>query len=446
MISILFYLIIISVLVLLLYNYKTGIILSLMVVTNFGEFIYVNPNLEIGDFGGIGTIYFTDLFFTSLLIVFFLKASRFKEFNYKLSFLIFIVLCIIALIIPFLISSFSLKDMISVARPFINILFLPYFVVTITDMKEFNFFEKVVVSMIFFFIVIQVFEYITQKRIPLRLFESDSLFFGEDPFSVEFGGIKTGYIWSRIGYLLPFNLFFGCYYYFSEKRNYGLLLLTAYLLSIMIALSRIWIIGFAFFLIIISVFFLSKQDSRENVRLKLFAFIGSFVIIGVILLFTSSTFNQIFDIFLLRVNSINDLADKTDSSFLGREYILFQMFNVWSEYPLFGAGFSAITRRLITNDLGFPNILTIFGASGIFLFSVFFYQYYKNISPFIQEYYILFVSLVSVMLMLIFMSIFSIDMFYFNASGAILMAIANILNNISKQKDSIEIAGYKNAA
>ncbi|MBK9332842.1 MAG: O-antigen ligase family protein [Ignavibacteria bacterium] len=446
MISILFYIIIISVLVLLLYNYKSGIILSLMVITNFGEFIYVNPNLEIGDFGGIGTIYFTDLFFTSLLIVFFLKASRFKEFNYKLSFLIFILLCIIALIIPFLISSFSLKDMISVARPFINILFLPYFVVTITDMKEFNFFEKVVVSMIFFFIVVQVFEYITQKRIPFRLFESESLFFGEDPFSVEFEGIKTGYIWSRIGYLLPFNLFFGCYYYFSEKRNYGLLLLTAYLLSIMIALSRIWIIGFAFFLIIISVFFLSKQDSREHVRLKLFAFIGSFILIGVILLFTSSTFNQIFDIFLLRVNSINDLADKTDSSFLGREYILFQMFNVWAEYPLFGAGFSAITRRLITNDLGFPNILTIFGASGIFLFSLFFYQYYKNIRPFIQEYYILFVSLASVMMMLIFMSIFSIDMFYFNASGAILMAIANILYNISKQKDSIEITGYKNAA
>ncbi|HAY33390.1 MAG TPA: O-antigen ligase family protein [Ignavibacteria bacterium] len=446
MISILFYLIIISVLVLLLYNYKTGIILSLMVITNFGEFIYVNPNLEVGDFGGIGTIYFTDLFFTSLLIVFFLKASKFKEFNYKLSFVIFITLCIISLIIPFLISSFSLKDMISVVRPFINILFLPYFVITITDIKEFNFFEKVVVSMIFFFIVIQVFEYITQKRIPFRLFESDSLFFGEDPFAVEFEGIKTGYIWSRIGYLLPFNLFFGCYYFFSEKRNYGLLLLTAYLLSIMIALSRIWIIGFAFFLIVISIFFLSKQDSRENVRLKLFAFIGSFVLIGVILLFTSSTFNQIFDIFLLRVNSINDLADKTDSSFLGREYILFQMINVWAEYPLFGAGFSAITRRLITNDLGFPNILTIFGAAGIFLFSVFFYQYYKNIRPFFQEYYILFVSLASVMLMLIFMSIFSIDMFYFNASGAILMAIANILYNISKQKDSIETDGYKNAA
>ncbi|MBS1516836.1 MAG: O-antigen ligase family protein [Bacteroidetes bacterium] len=446
MINLLAYFVIISVLVLLLSNYKTGIITSLMVITNFGEFIYVNPNLEVGDFGGVGTIYFMDLFFIALMIVFFLKVSRFKFFTYRLSFLIFVSLFLVSMVIPFLINSFSLKDMISVIRPFGNLLFLPYFVITITDIKEFNYFEKVIVFLVFFFIIIQVSEYITQKRIPFRLFESESLFFGEDPFSVEFGGIKTGYIWSRIGYLLPFNLLFGCYYFFSEKRNYGLLLLSAYLLSIMIALSRIWIIGFGFFLLVISVFFLFKKDSRENVRLKLIAFIGSFVLIGFILLFTSSTFNQIFDIFLLRVNSINDLADKTDSSFLGREYILFQMMSVWSEYPLFGAGFSAIARRLVTNDLGFPNILTIFGSAGVFMFSVFFYQYYKNIKPFIKEYYILFVSLASVMLMLIFMSIFSIDMFYFNASGAILMAIGNILFNISKQEDTSEDAGYNYAA
>jgi len=446
MISLLFYFILTSLLVLLLYNYKSGIITSMMVITNFGEFVYVNPNLEIGDFGGIGTIYFMDLFFLALLIVIFLKISNLNNFNYKISALLFLLLSAVAFIIPIIINSFSLKDMISVVRPFGNLLFLPYLVVTVTDMKQFNFFEKTIVYLVFFFIFIQVTEYISQKRIPFRLFESDSLFYGEDPFSVEFGGIKTGYIWSRIGYLLPFNLFFGCYYYFSEKRNYGLLLLTAYLLSIMIALSRIWIIGFAFFLFVISIFILLKKDSHEHVRLKLIAFIGSFVIIGVILLFTSSTFNQIFDIFLLRVNSINDLADKTDSSFLGREYILFQMIGVWSEYPVFGTGFSALSRNLVTNDLGFPNILTIFGASGIFLFSVFFYQYYKNIKPFIHDHYILFVSLASVMLMIIFMSIFSIDMFYFNATGAILMAIGNILYNISKQEDSTEEAGYNYAA
>jgi len=50
------------------------------------------------------------------------------------------------------------------------------------------------------------------------------------------------------------------------------------------------------------------------------------------------------------------------------------------------------------------------------------------------------------MLMIIFMSIFSIDMFYFNATGAILMAIGNILYNISKQEDSTEEAGYNYAA
>lgn len=446
MINLLIYFLLTTILVLLLYNYKSGIITCLMVITNFGEFIYVNPNLEIGDFGGIGTIYFMDLFFLSLLIAVLLKISNLKDFNYKLSVLIFLILSTVAFVIPLLINSFSLKDTISVIRPFGNLLLLPYLVVTIKDMKQFNFFEKAIVYMVFFFIVIQVTEYISQKRIPFRLFESDSLFFGEDPFSVEFGGIKTGYIWSRIGYLLPFNLLFGCYYFFSEKRNYGLLLLTAYLLSIMIALSRIWIIGFAFFLLAISIFFFLRKDSRENVRLKLIAFIGSFALIGVILLFTSSTFNQIFDIFLLRVNSINDLADKTDSSFLGREYILFQMISIWAEYPLFGTGFSSISRNLVTNDLGFPNIITIFGTSGIFLLSVFFYQYYKNIKPFIQEHYILFVSLASVMLMIIFMSIFSIDMFYFNATGAILMAIGNILYNISKQEDSTEEAGYNYAA
>jgi len=310
------YIIIIVALVLILYDYRSGIIASLMVITNFGEFVYVNPNLEIGDFGGIGTIYFMDLFWIAMIITIFLKKNNFHLLNYQISFILFVILFIISVIVPFLISSFSIKDMISVIRPFGNFLFLPYLVLTVTDMKEFNFLEKTITTLIFIFITVQVAEYVTQKRIPVRLFEKYSIFFGEDPFAVEFGGIKTGYIWSRIGYLLPFNLFFGCYYYFTDKRNYGLLLLGLYLLSIMIALSRIWIIGFAFFLIVISAFLLFKKAEGSNIRLKLFTFLGSFALVGIILLFTSSTFNQIFDIFLLRVNSINDLADKTDSSFL----------------------------------------------------------------------------------------------------------------------------------
>lgn len=39
-----------------------------------------------------------------------------------------------------------------------------------------------------------------------------------------------------------------------------------------------------------------------------------------------------------------------------------------------------------------------------------------------------------VMLMIIFMSIFSIDMFYYNATGALLFALANIFFNLSKQE------------
>jgi hypothetical protein len=322
--------------------------------------------------------------------------------------------------------------LISVTRPLGNFLFLPYLVVTVTDMKSFNFLEKVITSMIFIFIVLQVYEYTTQKRIPVRFFEKYSVFYGEDPFAVEFGGIKTGYIWSRLGYLLPFNLFFGCYYYFTEKRNYGLLLIAIYLLSIMIALSRIWIIGFAFFLIVISLFMLFHNKEEKSVKSKLFSLIGSFLIVGFILMFTSSTFNQIFDIFLLRVNSINDLADKTDSSFLGRQYILLQMISVWWEYPVFGAGFSSISRKLITNDLGFPNIITIFGAAGIGMLLIFFKQFYKNIRQFIISDYILFTILASLMLMITFMSVLSIDMFYFNATAAILFAIGNILINIAK--------------
>ncbi|MBP9192035.1 MAG: O-antigen ligase family protein [Ignavibacteria bacterium] len=434
MIILLVYFIIVISLVILLFDYRSGIITSLMVITNFGEFVYVNPNLQVGDFGGIGTIYFMDLFWMALIIVLILKKDRFKLINYKITFLIFISLFVISLIIPFLISSSSIKDTISVIRPFGNLLFLPYLVVSITDIKSFNFLEKTILSMVFIFIIFQVYEYISQKRIPIRVFEDDSLFYGEDPFAVEFGGIKTGYIWSRIGYLLPFNLFFGCYYYFSEKRNYGLFLIGVYLLSIMIALSRIWIIGFAFFLIVISLFLLFKNFEDKNVKSKLFTLLGSFIVVGTILLFVSSTFNQIFDIFLLRVNSINDLADKTDSSFLGREYIIIQMISIWWEYPVFGAGFSSISRSLVTNDLGFPNILTIFGATGIFLFTVFLIQYYQNIKAFIKSDYILFVSLASIMLMIVFMSIFSIDMFYFNATGALLFATANILFNIAKQE------------
>ncbi|MBK6537727.1 MAG: hypothetical protein IPG09_08095 [Ignavibacteria bacterium] len=436
------YIIIVIALVLILYDYRSGIIASLMVITNFGEFVYVNPNLEIGDFGGIGTIYFMDLFWIAMLITIFLKKNNFHLLNYQISFILFVILFIISVIVPFLISSFSIKDMISVIRPFGNFLFLPYLVLTVTDMKEFNFLEKTITSLIFIFITVQVAEYVTQKRIPVRLFEKYSIFFGEDPFAVEFGGIKTGYIWSRIGYLLPFNLFFGCYYYFTDKRNYGLLLLGLYLLSIMIALSRIWIIGFAFFLIVISLFLLFKKTEGSNIRLKLFTFLGSFALVGIILLFTSSTFNQIFDIFLLRVNSINDLADKTDSSFLGREYILLQMISVWWEYPVFGAGFSTITRSLITNDLGFPNLITIFGSGGILLLIIFNKQFFDNVKPFFKSDYILFATLCSIMMMVTIMSVFSIDMFYFNATGALLFAFGNIFINLAKQETEENVSLY----
>ena len=431
---ILVYFLIIVILVLLLSDYRSGIVTCMLIITNFGEFVYVNPNLEVGDFGGIGTIYFMDLFYLSMLVVVLIKRNRLFMFNYKLSILILLLLCLVSIVIPFLISSFSIKDMISVSRPIGNFLFLPYLVVTITDMKSFNFLEKVITSMIIIFIVLQVYEYTAQKRIPIRFFEKYSVFYGEDPFAVEFGGIKTGYIWSRMGYLLPFNLFFGCYYYFTEKRNYGLLLIAIYLLSIMIALSRIGIIGLGFFLIVITLFLLFKNTEEKSVKSKLFSLIGSFIFIGIILTFTSSTFNQIFDIFLLRVNSINDLADKTDSSFLGRQYILLQMIGVWWEYPVFGAGFSTISRKLITNDLGFPNIITIFGAAGIGMLLVFLKQFYQNIKAFFISDYILFTILSSIMLMIIFMSVLSIDMFYFNATAAILFAMGNIFLNIAKSE------------
>lgn len=421
-------------LVLLLYNYRTGIVIVMMVITNFGEFVYVNPNLEIGDFGGIGKIFFMDIFWISLTCVLLLKSKDLFLLRYKLSLNILLALCVISAIIPFLISSFTIKDAISVIRPLGNFLLLPYFVLLIKNKDAVNFFEKTILFLVFFFIIVQVYEYIMQKRVPIRLFEKESFFYGENPFSVEFGGIKTGYIWSRIGYLLPFNLFYGCYYYFTDRKNFGLLLIAVYLLAIMIALSRIWIIGFAFFLIVLSLFLLLKRERESYVKVKLFSLIGSFALIGFILLFTSSTFNQIFDIFLLRVNSISDLADKTDASFLGREYTLLQMISVWFEYPVFGAGFSTISRRLTTNDLGFPNFITIFGFSGIVMLLFFVKQYFDNIIIFFKDYYILFVCFATVMLMIIFMSIFSIDMFYFNATGAILFALANIFYNLAKQE------------
>jgi hypothetical protein len=441
----LIYFAVIVILVLLLYDYRSGIITSLMVITNFGEFVYVNPNLDIGDFGGIGTIYFMDLFWIALLISIFIRRDRFHLLNYKASLVFLISLFIVALIIPFLISSFSAKDMISVIRPLGNFLFLPYLVFTITGMKELNFFEKVVTTMVFAFLAIQVYEYVLQKRVPIRFFDKYSLFYGEDPFAVEFGGIKTGYIWSRIGYILPFNLFFGAYYYFTDKRNYGIILIGAYMLSIMITLSRIWIIGFVFFLIMITVMLLIRRRQLENVSFKLFIMLGSFALITVILLFSSASFGKIMDIFLLRINSINDLADKTDSSFLGREYILLRMVSVWFEYPVFGAGFSGISRKLLTNDLGIPNLVTIFGGAGIAMLGMFFKQYYDNIKPFISNNYVLFTCLLSVMTMITFMSIFSIDMFYYNAIGAMLFAFGNILINIAKQ-DAQDEHTYSQAA
>jgi hypothetical protein len=441
----LLYFVVIAILVLLLYDYRSGIITSLMVITNFGEFVYVNPNLEIGDFGGIGTIYFMDLFWIALLISIFIRRDRFQLLNYKASFVFLISLFVVALIIPFLISSFSAKDMISVIRPLGNFLFLPYLVFTITGMKELNFFEKAITVMVFSFLAIQVYEYVMQKRIPIRLFDKYSLFYGEDPFAVEFGGIKTGYIWSRIGYILPFNLFFGVYYYFTDKRNYGMILIGAYILSIMITLSRIWIIGFVFFLIMITIALLLRRKHLENVSYKLALMLGSFALITIILLLSSASFVKILDIFLLRINSINDLADKTDSSFLGREYILLRMVSVWFEYPVFGAGFSGISRRLVTNDLGIPNLVTIFGGAGILMLGMFFKQYYDNIKPFIANNYILFTCLLTVMMMITFMSIFSIDMFYYNAIGAMLFAFGNIMLNIAKQ-DAEDEQTYREAA
>ncbi|MDQ3193588.1 MAG: hypothetical protein M3P82_01175 [Bacteroidota bacterium] len=428
------YIFIIITLVLILYNYRTGIAASLLVITNFGEFVYLNPNLEIGDFGGVGTIYFMDLFDIAMIVVIILKADQLRLLNYRTAIFTLLILCVIASIIPFLISSFSIKDLISVMRPLGNFLFLPYFVITITDIKSFNFMEKVVIILVVLFTVVQCYEYVLQKRIPFRLFERNSLFFGEDPYSVEFGGIKTGYIWSRVAYILPLSLFFGCYYYFKERRNFGLLLIGFYILAIMIALSRIWIIGFGFFLLCITVFLLFEREGRSFVRIKLFSLIGSFAVLAIILLYSSETFAKIFDIFLLRINSINDLADKTDSSFLGREYILIQMLNVWYEYPVFGAGFSGISRKLITNDLGFPNLITIFGASGLVMLFLFLKQYFIDIKPFIRNNYILFVSLFSVMLMITLMSVFSIDLFYYNATGPILLAMGNIILNIGKQE------------
>ncbi|MBK6506705.1 MAG: hypothetical protein IPG02_13805 [Ignavibacteria bacterium] len=441
----LFYFVVIAILVLLLYDYRSGIITSLMVITNFGEFVYVNPNLEIGDFGGIGTIYFMDLFWIALLISIFIRRDRFQLLNYKASIVFLVSLFVVALIIPFLISSFSAKDMISVIRPLGNFLFLPYLVFTITGIKELNFFEKVITTMVFAFLAIQVYEYVLQKRIPIRFFDEYSLFYGEDPFAVEFGGIKTGYIWSRIGYLLPFNLFFGAYYYFTDKRNYGMILIGAYMLSIMITLSRIWIIGFVFFLIIITIVLMLRRKQLDNVSFKLFLMLGSFALITLILLFSSASFGKILDIFLLRINSINDLADKTDSSFLGREYILLRMISVWFEYPVFGAGFSGISRKLVTNDLGIPNLVTIFGGAGILMLGMFFKQYYGNIKPFIANNFILFTCLLTVMMMITFMSIFSIDMFYYNAIGAMLFAFGNIMLNIAKQ-DAQDDQTYREAA
>lgn len=121
------------------------------------------------------------------------------------------------------------------------------------------------------------------------------------------------------------------------------------------------------------------------------------------------------------------------------------MISVWWEYPIFGAGFSSISRRLITNDLGFPNIITIFGAAGLIMLVSFIIQFYQNIKAFIKADYILFSMLASLMLMLIVMSVFSIDMFYFNATGAILFAIGNILLNIAKQEPE-ENVSYNYAA
>ena len=72
-------------------------------------------------------------------------------------------------------------------------------------------------------------------------------------------------------------------------------------------------------------------------------------------------------------------------------------------------------------------------------------QYYDNVRPFITNNYILFTSLISVMAMITFMSIFSIDMFYYNAIGAMLLAFGNILINIA-QSETEEQTDYSHAA
>jgi len=79
------------------------------------------------------------------------------------------------------------------------------------------------------------------------------------------------------------------------------------------------------------------------------------------------------------------------------------------------------------------------------MFSVFIKQYYQNIKPLIKNEYILFATLSTLMFMIIIMSVFSLDMFYFNATGAILFAFANIIFNIAKYQ-SEENAEYGYAA
>jgi hypothetical protein len=118
------------------------------------------------------------------------------------------------------------------------------------------------------------------------------------------------------------------------------------------------------------------------------------------------------------------------------------MISVWWEYPVFGAGFSTITRSLITNDLGFPNLITIFGSGGILLLIIFNKQFFDNVKPFFKSDYILFATLCSIMMMVTIMSVFSIDMFYFNATGALLFAFGNIFINLAKQETEDNVSYY----
>jgi hypothetical protein len=427
--------ILIIVLTLLLYNEKIAIVTVLLTITNIGEFIAFS-NWIIFD-TGIGTIYFFDAFWISVILITIIKRKHLNVFVFHKLFNFFILLFSISIFTTIFVGQYTIKDIVSVIRPFGNLLLIPLTLVTIRDQKKLDFFINVIYVFAIVFFIIQLYEFLIQERIPFRLFQPENTYFGEmGSYMISLApNIKTFYAWSRITYLLPIILFISLYGLISGRnKSINIIITIICLLAIIISLSRTWTLGLIVLGLVL--IFLSQQNEIKLFKILKKNIIYIMILLVVVYFSFSQFFENVFSTYILRLDSLNDIISGSDNSYLTRLSHINDNINNIYNYPLFGSGFTSISRNLTTFDLGIWNFIAIFGLLGALLYFFIFINLYTTVRKIKNINKPLFISSLSVMSLLMFMSLLSIDFFYYNFTGVFLLGIINV-HFFLTMKDSI---------